>query len=137
MESFEEFKERKKEEDPELRRVSDAYLRNMYESESETSVSSSSSEDAHVSSGGSYSTLRGVAKFVSAIGWAVVIFAVLGGIIVGTILGEGAGGLGGGLIGGMALSTLGVLIVVQGQLFSCIVDIQRNTERMVSLMEEE
>jgi hypothetical protein len=46
-------------------------------------------------------------------------------------------GFGGGLVVGVGLSITGILIVVQGQLVSCIVDIQRNTERMVGLMREE
>jgi hypothetical protein len=138
MESFEEFKQRKIEEDPEMSEVTDAYLRNMYQSEHGTGVKDSSgSGEAESRKGRSYSTLMGFAKFISAVGWVVVVLAIAGGISVGSLAGEGMRGFGGGLVVGVGLSITGILIVVQGQLVSCIVDIQRNTERMVGLMREE
>ena len=90
------------------------------------------SPDASRSS--SYSTLKGVGKFISAIGWVLVALAVVGGLIG---MGEAEGP---GVAAALALIVFGVatggLIVAQGQLISCIVDIERNTDDMVAFLKE-
>lgn len=80
-----------------------------------------------------YGTTRGVAAFVSFIGWCVVVVGVI--IVVIGFAGMGRAGVI-ALGPGIGIAVGGLLLVVQGQLLRAIVDTASNTADLVALMRQ-
>jgi hypothetical protein len=82
------------------------------------------SKEEVASSGYEFKTLLGYGKFISGVGWIVIILGVIG-ILAGISIGDDEGWL---IAGGALFTALaGLGLVVSGQLVSCFVSIEKNT----------
>lgn len=80
-----------------------------------------------------FKTLLGYGKFISVIGWIVIIIgiiAIIGGFASGSEVGVGVAG------GSLIFIILGIGMVASGQLISCFVSIERNTRATYELLKQ-
>jgi hypothetical protein len=84
-------------------------------------------------SGYEFKTLLGYGKFISGVGWIVIILGVIG-ILAGISTGDDKGWF---ITGGALLTGLtGLGLVVFGQLISCFVSIERNTRVTKEILQQ-
>ena len=86
-----------------------------------------------------FGTLHSLGKFISGVGWMLVFLGIVAGVQGVEALDSGQmrglllfywGGALGGIVGGL-------LVVAQGQLFSCFVAIEENTRRMADSVDRQ
>ena len=78
-----------------------------------------------------FKTLLGFGKFISGLGWVLVVLGLFG-ILSGLVTSGPARIL--AVIGGIYVITYGILIVASGQAISCFVAIERNTRLTYKLL---
>jgi hypothetical protein len=91
-----------------------------------------------------FKTLLSISKFISGVGWVIVGFGALAGVI-GVIaamslpppLEEAVFSLAAGLGGGLWLAVMGLLTVAAGQVYTCFVAIERNTRSTYEMIRSE
>lgn len=80
-----------------------------------------------------FKTLLGYGKFISGLGWIVIIIgiiAIIGGFASGSEVGVGVA------VGSLIFIILGIGMVASGQLISCFVSIERNTRATYELLKQ-
>ena len=80
-----------------------------------------------------FKTLLDYGKFISGLGWVVIIIGIIA-IIVGFANGSEVGV--GIAIGSIIFIILGIVMVASGQLISCFVSIEKNTRATYELLKQ-
>jgi len=81
-----------------------------------------------------FKTLLGFGKFISGLGWILVI---IGGILALTGLTNSGNESLFFILGGLVLAIMGLFMVANGQLISCFVSIERNTRQASDLLKQQ
>lgn len=97
-----------------------------------------SNKDFQIDTAYNFKVLLGYGKFLSGLGWLLIIIGIIGGIIIASLAGDfGVSLVLSGIMFGVVCAIFGIMFIVSGQIFCCFVSIERNTRSTYEILRVE